>query len=73
VNTIKTIAHLNELTKDVKNDCSLRPNTLGTLYEDDIILPLGEKKIATKNVNEEAFMQLLSSPTSDICPVRPNL
>jgi hypothetical protein len=58
MSTIKTIAHLNELTKDVNNDYYLRPNTLGTLYEDDIIQRLEKKEIATKNVNGKAFIQL---------------
>jgi hypothetical protein len=58
MSTIKAIAHLNELTRDVTNDCYLRPDILGTLYEDDIILRLEKKEIATKNVNGKAFVQL---------------
>ena len=58
MSTVKSIAHLNELTKDVTNDYYLRPNILGTLYEDDIILRLEKKEIATKNVNGKAFVQL---------------
>ncbi|MDR2775878.1 MAG: DUF4469 domain-containing protein [Tannerella sp.] len=56
--TIKAIAHLNELTKDVSNDYYLLPDILGTLYEDDIIRRLEAKEIATKNVNGKAFVQL---------------
>ncbi|MDR1455356.1 MAG: DUF4469 domain-containing protein [Tannerella sp.] len=58
MSTIKTIAYLNELTKDVTNDYYLRPNILGTLYEDEIILRLEKKEIATKNVNGKAFVQV---------------
>jgi hypothetical protein len=56
--TIKAIAHLDELTKDVNNDYYLRPGSLGTLYEDDIIQRLEKKEIATKNVNGKVFIQL---------------
>jgi hypothetical protein len=58
MNTIKAIAYLNELTKDVNNDYYLRPNILGTLYDDDIILRLKKKEIATENVNGKAFVQV---------------
>jgi hypothetical protein len=58
MSTVKTIAHLNELTKDVNNDYYLRPNILGTLYDDDIILRLEKKESATKNVNGKAFIEL---------------
>jgi hypothetical protein len=54
---IKATAHLNELTKDVKNDYYLQPQVKGTLYEDDIIRRLEAKEIATKNVNGKAFVQ----------------
>ncbi|MDR1601192.1 MAG: DUF4469 domain-containing protein [Tannerella sp.] len=55
--TIKAIAYLNELTKDEPNDYYLRPDILGTLYDDDIILRLKKKEIATENVNGKAFVQ----------------
>jgi hypothetical protein len=56
--TIKAIAHENELTKDVTDDYYLRPNLLGTLYTDEIILRLKKKEIATENVNGKAFLDL---------------
>ncbi|GHT23568.1 hypothetical protein FACS189430_07020 [Bacteroidia bacterium] len=55
---IKATAHLNELTKDVKNDYYLLPFVAGTLYDDDIIRRLEVKEIATRNVNGKAFVQL---------------
>jgi hypothetical protein len=58
MSTLKAIAHLNELTKDVTNDYYLRPKILGTLYEDDIIRRLKNKEIATENVNGKAFVQV---------------
>jgi hypothetical protein len=58
MSTIKAIAHLNELTKDVPNDYYLLPDKLGTLYEDDVTRRLEAKEIATKNVNRKAFVQL---------------
>jgi hypothetical protein len=58
MSTVKAIAYLNELTRDEKNDFYLRPNILGTLYEDDIIQRLEKKEMATKNVNGKAFVQL---------------
>ncbi|MDR1601984.1 MAG: DUF4469 domain-containing protein [Tannerella sp.] len=57
MSTIKAIAHLNELTKDVTDDYYLRPDILGTLRDDDIILRLKKKEIATENVNGKAFVQ----------------
>jgi hypothetical protein len=57
MSTIKAIAHLNELTKDETNDYYLRPDILGTLYDDDIIQRLKKKEIATENVNGKAFVQ----------------
>ncbi|MDR2120320.1 MAG: DUF4469 domain-containing protein [Tannerella sp.] len=57
MSTIKAIAHLNELTKDVKNDYYLRPDTLDTLHDEDIILRLKKKEIATENVNGLAFVR----------------
>ena len=56
--TIRTIAHPNELTKDVKNDNYLLPRVLGTLNDDDIIRRLEAKEIATKNVNGKSFVRL---------------
>jgi hypothetical protein len=41
----------------VNNDYYLRPNILGTLYEDDIIRRLEKKEMATKNVNGKAFVE----------------
>jgi hypothetical protein len=58
MSTVKAIAHLNGLTKEVTNDYYLRPNLLGTLREDDIIRRLKKKEIATENVNGKAFMQV---------------
>jgi hypothetical protein len=55
--TIKTIAHLNELTKDVTGDYYLQPEINKTLTMPDIIKRLEEREIATKNVNGEAFVQ----------------
>jgi hypothetical protein len=57
--TIKTIAHLNELTKDVTNDYYLQPQIRGTLTLSDIIKRLEAREIATKNVNGEAFVGLV--------------
>jgi hypothetical protein len=57
--TIKTIAHLNELTKDVPNDYYLQQLLKGTLTLPDIIKRLEEREIATKNVNGEAFVGLV--------------
>jgi hypothetical protein len=55
---IKAIAHVNELTKNVTGDYYLRPNILGTLYLDDILLRLKKKEIALENVNAKAFVLL---------------
>jgi hypothetical protein len=55
--TIKTIAHLNELTREVSNDYYLQPESKGTLTLADIIKRLEAKEIATKNVNGEAFVK----------------
>jgi hypothetical protein len=57
MSTIKAIAYLNELTKDATDDYYLRPDILDTLYDDDIILRLKKKEIATENVNGKAFVQ----------------
>ncbi|MDR1406550.1 MAG: DUF4469 domain-containing protein [Tannerella sp.] len=57
MSTIKAIAHLNELTKDVANDYYLMASTRGTLHTDDIIRRMEEKEIATRNVNGKAFVQ----------------
>lgn len=55
--TIKAVAYLNELTKDLY-DYYLVPQVRGTLYQEDIIRRLEAKEIATKNVNGEAFVDL---------------
>ena len=55
--TINAIAHLNELTKDVKNDYYLTPQVTGTLSVADIIERLRKREIATKNVDGAAFVQ----------------
>ncbi|MDR2138362.1 MAG: DUF4469 domain-containing protein [Tannerella sp.] len=60
MSTIKAIAHQNELTKDIKNDYYLRPAILGTLYDEDIILRLKSREIATENVNGPAFVRLFN-------------
>ncbi|MDR3133352.1 MAG: DUF4469 domain-containing protein [Prevotellaceae bacterium] len=57
--TIKTIAHPNELTKDVPNDYYLQQQIRGTLTLPDIIKRLEAREIATKNVNGEAFVGLV--------------
>jgi hypothetical protein len=57
-NVIKTVAHPNELTKDVKNDFYLQHQPVGTLYTADIIQRLENKQIATNNVNGPAFVRL---------------
>ncbi len=54
---IKATAHPNELTKEVKNDYYVRPNTQGTLYPADIIRRMENRQIATLNVNGAAFVQ----------------
>ncbi|MDR2774573.1 MAG: DUF4469 domain-containing protein [Tannerella sp.] len=58
MSTIKAIAHLNELTKDVTNDYYLRPSLLDTLHDEEIIRRLKAKEIATENVNGLAFVRL---------------
>ena len=58
MSTIKTIAHPNELTKDVKNDLILQHQSIGTLYTPDIIRRLEQKQIATHNVDGAAFLKL---------------
>ena len=55
---IRATAYPNELTKDVPNDNYLLPLVRGTLYDDDIIVRLEAKDIATKNVNGKAFVNL---------------
>jgi hypothetical protein len=55
---MKTIAHLNELTKDVTDDYYLRPDLLDTLGEEDILQRLKKKEIATENVSGRAFLQV---------------
>ncbi|KAA6301197.1 MAG: hypothetical protein EZS26_002651 [Candidatus Ordinivivax streblomastigis] len=53
---LKTIAHLNDLTKDVTNDYFVLPLINGTLYEADINSRLEVKQIATKNVDGLAYL-----------------
>jgi hypothetical protein len=53
---IKTIAHNNERTKDVKNDLYLKPQVIATLYDANIIKRLEAKLIVTYNVNGLAFV-----------------
>lgn len=53
---INAVAHLNELTKDVKNDYSLTAQVTGTFYPDDVIERMKKKEIATKNVDGKAFL-----------------
>lgn len=55
--TINAIAHLNELTKDVKNDYYLTPQVTDTLDVDGIIERLKAREIATLNVNGAAFVR----------------
>ena len=55
--TINAVAHLNELTKDVKNDYYLTPQVTATLYLKEIIDRLRSREIATKNVDGAAFVQ----------------
>jgi hypothetical protein len=40
----------------VTDDYYLRPNLLGTLYTDEIILRLKKKEIAMENVNGKALL-----------------
>jgi hypothetical protein len=56
--TIKGIAHLNELTKDVANDYYVKPELKDTLRADDIIARLARREIATHNVDGKAFVTL---------------
>ena len=53
---INAVAHLNELTKDVKNDYYATPQVTDTLDEDGIIGRLKAKEIATQNVDGRAFV-----------------
>ena len=53
---INAIAHLNTLTKDVKNDYYATPQVTDTLDEDDIIARMKAKEMATKNVDGKAFV-----------------
>ena len=53
---INVIAHLNELTKDVKNDYYGTPQVRETLDEDAIIARMKAKEIATQNVDGRAFV-----------------
>lgn len=54
---INVIAHLNELTKDVKNDYYGTPQVVETLTPTDIIGRMKAKEMATKNVDGEAFIK----------------
>jgi hypothetical protein len=56
--TVKANAHVNELTKGVKNDFYLTPSLGDTFYTDDILNRLKKKEIATENVNGKAFVQV---------------
>lgn len=55
--TINAIAHLNQLTKEVKNDYYLTPQVKATLSVADIVKRLRDREIATKNVDGAAFVQ----------------
>lgn len=55
--TINAIAHLNELTKDVKNDYYLTAQVTETLDVEGIIQRLRARELATKNVDGPAFVQ----------------
>ncbi|MDR3328961.1 MAG: DUF4469 domain-containing protein [Prevotellaceae bacterium] len=56
--TIRGIAHLNELTKDVVADYYVKPELKGTLHADDIVARLAKREIATHNVDGRAFVTL---------------
>lgn len=55
--TIKAIAHLNELTKDVDNDYYLTPAYSDTLELEDIVQRLKDKEFAVNNVNGLTFVK----------------
>lgn len=55
--TINAVAHVNELTKDVKNDYYLTPQVTATLTVKEVIDRLRAREIATKNVDGPAFIQ----------------
>ena len=57
--TIKAIAHLNELTKDVDNDYYLTPAYSDTLELEDIVQRLKDKEVASKiDVNDTLYEKL---------------
>ncbi|MDR1676690.1 MAG: hypothetical protein LBR86_09520, partial [Tannerella sp.] len=58
MSTIKATAYANKLTKDSADDYYLRPNILGTLYDEDIVQRLKNREIATENVNGMAFVRV---------------
>jgi hypothetical protein len=53
---LKTVAHANDLTKDVTNDYYAVPLIHGTLYDADINRRLEVKQIATRNVDGLAYL-----------------
>lgn len=55
--TIRAIAHLNELTKEVGNDYYLTAQVTNTLDVEGIIKRLTDREIATKNVDGTAFVK----------------
>lgn len=59
--TLKAIAHPNELTKDVSNDFVLQVESRGTLYTADIIERMKKKKMPTENVTGETFIRDFSA------------
>lgn len=63
--TINAVAHVNELTTDVKDDYYLTPQVLGTLYTEDIIARIRKREIATQNVDGEAFVKLFLRECTD--------
>lgn len=55
--TIRAVAHLNELTKEVGNDYYLTAQVTNTLDVEGIIKRLADREIATKNVDGTAFVK----------------
>lgn len=55
--TINAIAHLNGLTKDVKNDYYLTPQVVDTLDVAAIVERIRKREVATKNVDGASFIQ----------------
>jgi hypothetical protein len=64
--TIRTVAHLNELTKEELNDYYLQQLLKGTLTLSDIIKRLEGREIATKNVNGEAFVKIVLDEIANV-------